>query len=164
MTDDADTTAEGRRHLTLEELGSYVGKTLGKSSWHQVTQEQVNQFADATDDHQWIHVDPVRAKDGPFGQTIAHGYLTLAMAPVMLFEILTVEGVALVINYGANRVRFPAVVLVGAQVRATADLLEVTEVPDGAQAVVRMTFEAADQEKPVCVAEIVFRYYRTGGG
>jgi acyl dehydratase len=154
----------GPQPLKLDELENYVGQTLGQSSWHEITQEKVNRFADATEDHQWIHVDPVRAKDGPFGGTIAHGYLTLSMAPVLLFEIMAVVDAALVINYGANRVRFPSTVTVGTKVRATADLLEVTPVPSGVQAVLQITFQAADKDKPVCVAEIVFRFYRAAGG
>ncbi len=144
----------------VDQLAGYCGKTLGRSAWYTITQEQVDRFADATGDHQWIHVDPDRAKGGPFGQTIAHGYLTLSMAPVLLFEVLVVDGAGLVVNYGANRVRFPAPVLVGSRLRATVDLLEVTEVASGVQAVFRMTFEAGGTAKPVCVAEIVYRYYR----
>jgi acyl dehydratase len=161
---DTDASRTEPLRLTLDELPTHVGKTLGQSSWHRITQEQVNLFADATLDHQWIHVDPVRAKDGPFGQTIAHGYLTLSMAPVLLLEIVAINGVELIINYGANRVRFPATVLVGTRVRATAELTELTEVPGGLQAVFRMTFEADGREKPVCVAEIVFRFYRSPSG
>jgi acyl dehydratase len=144
----------------VDQLGTHAGRSLGQSSWYPITQEQVDLFADATGDHQWIHVDPVRAKSGPFGQTIAHGYLTLSMAPVLLFEVLSVGGVGLVINYGANRVRFPSPLLIGARLRATVDLLEVTDVDGGVQAAFRMTFETEGGAKPVCVAEIVYRYYR----
>jgi acyl dehydratase len=147
-------------HVELDQLETYVGQTLGQSAWSVVTQEQVNRFADATGDHQWIHVDPERAQNGPFGQTIAHGYLTLSMAPVLLFEVVKVDPVGLVINYGANRVRFPSPVLVGSRLRATVDLAEVTSVDTGVQAVFRMTFEVEGTVKPVCVAEIVYRYYR----
>jgi acyl dehydratase len=153
------TTAETTT-LALDELGTYAGRNLGRSSWYKITQEQVDLFADATGDHQWIHVDPERAKAGPFGQTIAHGYLTLSMAPVLLAEVLTVNGVALVINYGANRVRFPSPVLVGSQLRASVDLIELTAVEGGAQATFRMTFETEGAAKPACVAEIVYRYYQ----
>jgi acyl dehydratase len=146
--------------VELDALSTHVGTTLGRSTWYPITQNQVNLFADATGDHQWIHVDPDRAKDGPFGQTIAHGYLTLSMAPVLLFEVLSVEGVGMVINYGANKIRFPAPVLVGSRLRATVDLIEVTAIDAGVQAVFRMTFEAEGGSKPVCVAEIVYRYYR----
>ena len=144
----------------LDQLESLVGQTIGPSAWSVITQEQVDRFADATGDHQWIHVDPERARAGPFGQTIAHGYLTLSMAPVLLFEVLSVDDAGLVINYGANRVRFPAPVLVGTRLRAIVDLLEVTPVDQGVQASFRVTFEADGTAKPVCVAEIVYRYYR----
>lgn len=150
----------GTTEVDVDQLGTYAGRSLGQSSWHPITQEQVDLFADATGDHQWIHVDPVRAKSGPFGQTIAHGYLTLSMAPVLLFEVLSVGGVGLVVNYGANRVRFPSPLLVGARLRATVDLLEVTDVNGGVQAAFRMTFGTEGGAKPVCVAEIVYRYYR----
>lgn len=153
-------TTPGTMQVDVDQLGTYAGRSLGQSSWYPITQEQVDLFADATGDHQWIHVDPVRAKSGPFGQTIAHGYLTLSMAPVLLFEVLSVGGVGLVINYGANRVRFPSPLLIGARLRATVDLLEVTDVDGGVQAAFRMTFETEGAAKPVCVAEIVYRYYR----
>jgi acyl dehydratase len=146
--------------VELDQLATWAGRTVGQSAWSTITQEQVNLFADATGDHQWIHVDPVRAKEGPFGGTIAHGYLTLSMAPVLLFEVLAVDGVGLVINYGANRIRFPAPVLVGSRLRATVDLLEVSAIDAGVQATFRMTFEAEGVAKPVCVAELVYRYYR----
>jgi acyl dehydratase len=158
---DASTEKRGPRQVRLDELAGYAGQTLGHSAWYTITQEQVDRFADATRDHQWIHVDPVRAKDGPFGRTIAHGYLTLSMAPALLFEMVAVAGAGLVINYGANRVRFPAPVFVGSRLRATVDLLEVTPIDVGVQTVFRMTFEAEGTEKPVCVAELVYRYYRT---
>ena len=157
---DSSATAAGPTRVELGQLASLAGHTVGQSSWYEITQDQVNLFADATGDHQWIHVDVARAAAGPFGGTIAHGYLTLSMAPILLSEILLVDGVGLVINYGANRVRFPAPVPVGSRLRATVDLLEVTAVEGGVQAVFRMTFETEGQAKPVCVAEIVFRYYR----
>ncbi len=160
MTDMSNGPRAPGMRVDVAQLQTYAGRSLGQSSWYPITQEMVDLFAEATGDHQWIHVDPVRAKDGPFGQTIAHGYLTLSMAPVLLFEVLAVDGVGLVINYGANRVRFPAPLLIGARLRATVDLLEVTDVDGGAQATFRMTFEAEGGAKPVCVAEIVYRYYR----
>ena len=156
----ATAATAGMTTVTLNELAGYAGRNLGRSSWHIITQEQVDLFADATHDHQWIHVDPERAKGGPFGQTIAHGYLTLSMAPVLLAEVLSVEGVALVINYGANRVRFPSPVLVSSRLRAIVDLIELTAIEGGAQATFRMTFETEGAAKPACVAEIVFRYYQ----
>jgi acyl dehydratase len=161
---EAETTGTFPLRVPLDHLETYVGQTLGQSPWHEISQARVDQFADATEDHQWIHVDPIRAKDGPFGQTIAHGYLTLSLAPVMLFEVLTVDGAALVINYGANRVRFPSTVPVGSRVRATVELMEVTEVKGGLQAAFQITFEVAGTAKPVCVAEILFRFYRPAEG
>jgi acyl dehydratase len=146
---------------TIEGIGGlkeHVGEHLGYSEWHQVTQEQVNLFADATGDHQWIHVDIERAKAGPFGGPIAHGYLTLSLAPVLLEEILHVSGIAMAINYGLNKVRFPAPVPVGAKVRAGITLAEVEDVPGGAQVTMATTFETEGGTKPVCVAEILFRY------
>ncbi len=144
----------------VDELHSRVGETLGYSSWHLITQEQVNTFATATGDHQWIHVDPARASAGPFGHTIAHGYLTLSLGPVLLEEVLDVVGTGLIVNYGANRVRFPAPVPVGSRVRAGVQLLGVEEVAGGVQASLGMTFEIEGSPKPACVAEILFRYYR----
>ena len=146
--------------LFVDELPSRVGETLGYSAWHRISQEQVDDFAEATGDHQWIHVDPERALAGPFGRTIAHGYLTLALAPVLLEEVLQLLGAGLVVNYGANRVRFPSPVPVGSSVRAAVQLLGVEEVAGGVQAAWGMTFESDASPKPACVAEILFRYYR----
>ena len=146
--------------LYVDDLKSHVGEILGYSSWHLVTQDQVNEFAEATGDHQWIHVDPERALAGPFGHTIAHGYLTLALGPVLLWEVLEVAGAGVVVNYGANRVRFPTPVPVGSSVRAVVQLLAVEEVAGGVQAALGMTFEIDSSPKPACVAEILFRYYR----
>jgi acyl dehydratase len=140
----------------LQEL---VGQHLGYSEWHQVTQEQINLFADATGDHQWIHVDIEKAQAGPFGGPIAHGYLTLSLAPTLLEEILRVSGVAMAVNYGLNKLRFPAPVPVGSKVRAGASLAELEEVAGGVQVVLTTTFEIEGGTKPVCVAEILFRYY-----
>jgi acyl dehydratase len=140
----------------LQEL---VGQHLGYSEWHQVTQEQINLFADATGDHQWIHVNIEKAQAGPFGGPIAHGYLTLSLAPTLLEEILRVSGVAMAVNYGLNKLRFPAPVPVGSKVRAGASLAELEEVAGGVQVVLATTFEIEGGTKPVCVAEILFRYY-----
>ena len=139
----------------LDELARAKGEKLGTSEWHTVTQEQVNLFAEATGDHQWIHVDPERAAKGPFGATIAHGYLTLSLIPKLSHEIYSVQGVSMGINYGLNKVRFPAPVKVGSRVRASAELVDVVDVPHGTQAVVRYTVEVEGQEKPACVAESV---------
>jgi acyl dehydratase len=143
----------------LDQLRSATGEHLGYSDWHLVDQAQINAFADATGDHQWIHVDPERAKAGPFGTTIAHGYLTLSLAPVLTSEILDVKGVSMGVNYGVNKVRFPAPVKVDSKVRAGAELASIEEVPGGVQVVVRLTYEVEGQEKPACVAETVARFY-----
>jgi acyl dehydratase len=139
----------------LSEFVAAKGEPLGRSDWHEITQEQVNQFADATGDHQWIHVDVERAKAGPFGGTIAHGYLTLSLIPLLGSSIYQVDGLKMGINYGTNKVRFPNPVRVGSRVRASAELVEVTEAPLGTQAVVKYTIEIEDQPKPACVAETV---------
>jgi acyl dehydratase len=143
----------------IEGLKKHVGEHLGYSEWRQITQEQVNLFADATDDHQWIHVDIERAKAGPFGGPIAHGYLTLSLAPALLDEILEVSGVSMGINYGLNKLRFPSPVPVGSKVRAGATLAKVEDVEGGVQVTMNATFEIEGGTKPVCVAEILFRYY-----
>jgi acyl dehydratase len=148
------TTIEG-----IDALKALVGEHLGYSEWHEVTQEQVNLFADATGDHQWIHVDVERAKAGPFGGPIAHGYLTLSLAPMLLQEIMNVTGVAMAINYGLNKLRFPSPVPVGAKVRAGATLAGLEDVGGGVQCTLAVTFETEGGAKPACVAEILFRYY-----
>jgi len=141
-------------------LKEKVGEHLGYSKYVEITQEQVNLFADATGDHQWIHVDPERAKSGPFGGAIAHGYLTLSMGPTLMPEILRVDGITMAVNYGAGKVRFPAPVPVGSNRRLGAELLEVEDVGGGgAQITMRFTFEVEGAPKPSCVAEIIFRYY-----
>jgi acyl dehydratase len=136
-----------------------VGDVYGPSSWIDVPQERIDAFADATGDHQWIHVEPDRAKDGPFGTTIAHGYLTLSLLPVASYEVVPRQG-GMAINYGLNKVRFPAPVPVGSRVRATFEVVGVDEQEWGGQATMQATVEREGGEKPVCVAEIVFRYYR----
>lgn len=138
-------------------LESLVGEELGTSRWHDITQEQVNAFADVTGDHQWIHVDPQRAAAGPFGGTIAHGYLTLSMLPALMAEVWRVEDVRMGINYGLNRVRFPSPVRVGSRVRVVARLKEVSPVDGGVQGVVEATVEIEGGAKPAAVAETVFR-------
>jgi acyl dehydratase len=140
-------------------LKQRIGDHLGYSEWRQVTQEQVNLFADATGDHQWIHVDIERAKAGPFGGPIAHGYLTLSLTPALLSEILEVSGITMAVNYGLNKLRFPAPVPVGSKVRAGVQLDEVEDVSGGVQVTLTTTFEVEGGSKPVCVAEILFRYY-----
>ncbi|GAA4525351.1 MaoC family dehydratase [Amycolatopsis samaneae] len=142
---------------SLDEFAGAVGEHLGYSDWLPVTQERVNLFADATDDHQWIHVDAGKAADGPFGTTIAHGFLTLSLISGFVGRIYRVDGISMGINYGLNKVRFPQPVKVGARIRAGAQLIEVTDVPGGKQGVVRWTIEIEDEAKPACVAEMVAR-------
>ncbi|MFP5331078.1 MAG: MaoC family dehydratase, partial [Acidimicrobiia bacterium] len=136
-----------------------VGSHLGNSEWWEITQERVNAFADATDDHQFIHVDPERAAQTPFGGPVAHGYLTLSMAVPLTQQIVAVRGVRMAVNYGTNKVRFPAPVPVGSRLRAGAVLESVEDVPGGVQVVFTVTFEIEGGAKPVCVAETVSRYY-----
>ncbi|MGA1366106.1 MAG: MaoC family dehydratase [Ilumatobacteraceae bacterium] len=144
---------------SVDELKSLIGKHLGFSDYRTITQEQVNIFADATGDHQWIHIDVERAKAGPFGGPIAHGYLTLSLGPVFLPQIFGVEGVAMGVNYGTNKVRFPSPVPVGSNLRAGVKLLNVEDVTGGVQVTLETTFEVEGAKKPSCVAEVVFRYY-----
>jgi acyl dehydratase len=145
--------------IELANLRDAVGTHLGFTEWREMTQERVNQFADATDDHQFIHVDPERAKQTPFGGTVAHGYLTLSlMAPVM-GELMKVSDVKMGLNYGLDKVRFPAPLPVGAQWRGGAEIVEVSEVPGGLQIKVKGTIEVKDAEKPACVAECLVRLY-----
>jgi acyl dehydratase len=139
----------------VTELAGAVGEHLGYSDWVPVTQDRVDQFAEATGDHQWIHVDPDRAKQGPFGGTIAHGYLTLSLIPWLSGEIYQVGGLKMGINYGTDRVRFPAPLPVGSSVRAGAELVSVRQTAQGYQAVIRITIEAQSIAKPVCVADTV---------
>ena len=131
----------------------------GVSEWIAVEQKRIDQFAEATGDHQWIHVDVERAKAGPFGAPIAHGYLTLSLGPVLLPEIFTVGGISMGVNYGANKIRFMSPVAVGSKLRAGAKLAKVEDVAGGAQVTMEVTFEVEGAAKPSCVAEIIFRYY-----
>jgi acyl dehydratase len=141
-------------------LKDLVGTHLGYSDYLDITQERVDTFADATGDHQWIHVDPERAKaESPFGGPIAHGYLTLSLGPVLAPQIMRVEGVKMGVNYGADKVRFPSPVPVGAKVRLGAELTDVDDIPGGAQVSMTFTFEVEGAPKPACVSEIIFRYY-----
>src|SRR5690606_13591008 len=141
-------------------LKELIGQHLGYSEYMEITQERVNLFADATGDHQWIHVDPERAKAGsPFGGPIAHGYLTLSLGPVLVPQVVQVAGVKMGVNYGCEKVRLPAPVPVGSKLRVGVELLEVTDIPGGAQVLMRFTFETEGASKPSCVAENIFRYY-----
>ena len=146
----------------LDELRDAAGETLGTSDWHEVTQDAIDAFADATGDHQWIHVDVERAKETPFGGTIAHGYYTLALAPMLTAQVMALDGFAFALNYGVNRVRFPAPVPVGSRVRATVQLAGLEDIPGGAQMTLELTFEVEGGEKPVCVAQTVARVYTAG--
>ena len=137
-----------------------VGDVYGPSSWIDVPQERIDAFAAATDDRQWIHVDPERAKDGPFGTTIAHGYLTLSLLPTASYEAVPRQGGSMSINYGLNRVRFPAPVPVGSRIRASFEVVGFDEQEWGGQATMQATMEREGGDKPVCVAELVFRYYK----
>jgi acyl dehydratase len=139
-------------------LKERVGSHLGWSSWRLIDQARIQAFADATEDHQWIHLDQARAAVGPFGTTIAHGLLTLSLAPGLLEEVLEVRGARLVVNYGFNKVRFPAAVASGSQARMGAELAAADDVAGGVQATVVCTFEVQGLAKPACVAELVLRY------
>jgi len=146
----------------LDELKDHVDKEVGVSEWHEVTQEQINDFAEVTGDDNWIHLDEERARETPFGGTIAHGYYTLSLAPMFSYRMLSVEGFAFGVNYGLNKVRFPAPMPVGEKVRMRMTLQAVDDVPGGAQFTTLLTFERENGDKPVCVAESLARVY-TGG-
>lgn len=139
----------------LAQLSALVGEELGVSDWHTVTQDQVQAFADSTGDQQWIHVDPVAAAAGPFGRTVAHGYLTLSLIPFLTKQVYRVNGLRMVVNYGLNRVRFPSPVPVGSRVRDRLTLLSVTASERGHQAVIRHHIELEGPGRPACVAETV---------
>ena len=145
---------------SVAELEALVGKHLGYSEWWEISQHRVNTFADATDDHQWIHVDAERAAAGPFGTTIAHGYLTLSLLVPLWHEILQFEGLRLGINYGLNKVRFPSPVPVGSRIRAGGTLVSVETASDGSfQVVVDFIVEREGAEKPCCIAQGMYRFY-----
>jgi len=151
--------AEPRIFESADELKAAVGQQLGHSDWLEIDQKRIDLFADATGDHQWIHVDPEKAAAGPFGTTIAHGYLTLSLLPALVPQVMRVDGVKMGVNYGTNKVRFPAPVPVGSRLRATAVLTEVTETGGGVQVTASVTIEREGGDKPVCVAQSVSRYY-----
>ncbi|MFC5803602.1 MaoC family dehydratase [Streptomyces formicae] len=151
--------AEPRIFTSAEELTAGVGEQLGYSDWLEIEQKRIDLFAEATGDHQWIHVDPERAATGPFGKTIAHGYLTLSLLPTLVPQIMRVEGMKMGINYGTNKVRFPSPVPVGSRLRATAALKSVEEAGGGVQVTAVVTVEREGGDKPVCVAESVSRYF-----
>ena len=144
----------------LDEMKALVGQELGVSDWHTVTQHEIDLFADATHDHQWIHVDPERCtRESPFGGPIAHGYYTLSLAPALLAQVLQVSGVRMGVNYGLNKMRLPSPVPVGSKVRLRASLNGLEPVQGGAAATIGLTFEVENQPKPACVAEAIYRYY-----
>jgi acyl dehydratase len=154
-------TASKENGLVTEMAGlpDAAGKHIGYTDWKELTQEQVNQFADATDDHQFIHVDPEKAKETPFGGTIAHGFLSLALLAPTSMSLMKVTDAKFGLNYGLDRVRFPAPLPVGKEWRGGQEILEVTEIPGGLQIKARVTIEVKDQEKPACVAEFLSRVY-----
>jgi len=140
-------------------LLSAVGQHLGFSDWLEIDQQRINQFADATGDHQWIHVDESRAAQGPFGKTIAHGYLTLSLANLFLPQIMQVNNVSMGVNYGCEKVRFPAAVPVGSRVRGGGEIISAEQVKGGVQVVVRMTIEIEGGDRPACVIDTISRFF-----
>jgi acyl dehydratase len=141
-----------------EEIRALAGNDLGASDWVEVTQERIDTFADATGDHQWIHVDPERAASGPFGRTIAHGYLTLSLVVPLFGELLELRGGAMTLNYGLNKVRFPAPVPVGSRIRLHGQVVAVSELPAAAELTIDLTVEVEGSAKPACVAQAVYRH------
>lgn len=144
---------------SVADLKAAVGTSLGYSQWHEIDQQRIDTFADATGDHQWIHVDPERAKAGPFGSTVAHGYLTLSLIPVLVEDKVRADGVRMAINYGLDKVRFPAPVPVGSKVRGLTELVAVDDVEGGVQVTYRVTVEREGGDRPVCVAVCLARIY-----
>ncbi len=140
---------------SLAEIDAAVGEEMGPTEWMTITQDRVNTFAEATGDHQWIHVDVPRAASGPFGGTIAHGYLTLSLVPLLASQLFHIDTMGAKLNYGVNKVRFPHPVPVGSSIRATATIAEVSDVPAGKQLITRYVVEIEDVAKPACVAETV---------
>ena len=148
------------RHIeSIEALKGLIGEHLGYSEYMDVSQERVNEFAEATGDFQWIHIDVEKANAGPFGGPIAHGYLTLSLGPVLLPQAFTVGGIAMGVNYGANKVRFIAPVKVGSQIRAGFKLLTVEDTAGGARVTLEATFECEGASKPSCIAEVIYQYF-----
>lgn len=141
-----------------EELRRAAGTDLGVTDWIEITQDRIDLFADATGDHQWVHCDPARAAEGPFGTTIAHGYLTLALTNLFLPQLVRVEGISMGVNYGTNKVRFPAPVPVGSRIRGRGEILSVDDVTGGVQATILITVEVEGTEKPACVVESLSRF------
>jgi acyl dehydratase len=144
-----------RIFTTLDEIGAAAGEELGTSDWVTIDQDRVNKFAEATGDHQWIHVDVERATNGPFGGTIAHGYLTVSLIPWLNSQVFSIDTPGAKLNYGINKVRFPNPVRVGKRIRTTVTLGDVTDLPAGKQVTIRHLIEIEDETKPACVAELV---------
>lgn len=153
------TRNKARVFKSPNELLSAVGEALGYSEWIEIEQDRINLFAEATGDHQWIHVDPVKAASGPFKSTIAHGYLSLSMVNLFLPKIIDVQGISMGVNYGCDKVRFPAPVPVNSRVRGKGEMIAVDEVKGGVQATVRVTVEIEGSERPACVVDTISRYY-----
>ena len=148
------------RTIDVKDLKALVGQELGVSDWYAVTQEEINKFADATHDHQWIHVDPERAKkESPFGGPVAHGYYTLSLAPYLIPQILSVTGIRMGLNYGLNKLRFTNPVRIGKRLRLRVALNGIEDVAGGVQVAMGLTFEVEGEPKPACVAEALYRYY-----
>ena len=145
--------------IAYQDLKDQVGTHLGNTEWMVIDQARIDQFADATDDHQWIHVDSDKAATGPFGATIAHGYLTLALVNKFLPDLITVTGTSMGVNYGCEKVRFPAAVVVGSSIRATGKVVTVDEVSGGCQIVVQVTIEIRGSDRPACVVDTISRFY-----
>ncbi len=143
----------------IDDLKSKVGEEIGVSDWREVTQDDIDKFAEVTGDDQWIHVDPERAKETPFGGTIAHGYFTLSLGPMFSYDLFKMEGVAFALNYGLNKVRFPSPVPVGSKVRCGATVDAVDDIAGGVQVTLTCTIECDGAPKPSCVATVVYRYY-----
>jgi acyl dehydratase len=139
----------------IADLEKAVGTHLGYSEWHTINQDQIDAFAAATGDHQWIHVDPAKAAEGPFGSTVAHGFLTLSLVPMLTWQVYTVEGVTMAVNYGADKLRFPSPVPVGSRVRAAVELTSVTPNKMGYQVATRVTIELDGSDKPACVVDML---------
>lgn len=160
MIDEEDTMTHRTVLAEVDELPGWVGRVVGTSAWREVTQADVDAFAETTGDRQWIHVDPERAAAGPFGATIAHGFLTLSFCAPMIDEAFDVTGAGMKVNYGLDRVRFPAPVRAGSSVRGAVELTSTSAVDGGIQAALRVTVEVSGQSKPGCVADVLIRYYR----
>ncbi|MCB1615847.1 MAG: MaoC family dehydratase [Pseudomonadales bacterium] len=142
-----------------QDLLAAVGQQLGHSEWLEIDQDRINLFADATGDHQWIHVDPEKAKEGPFGACIAHGYLTLSLVNLFLPQIIDVQGISMGVNVGCGKIRFPCPVKVGSRIRGSGELVEAEEMKGGIQSVVRVTVEIEGSDKPACIVDTISRYF-----